>query len=264
MPNKLLGQHFLDDPSVVAKIIKALDLKAGDTVFEIGAGHGELTFPLAQACKENGVELFAIEKDRELAAALRENPGAKDVTVVTADALKFFEDAPARSKQYKIVGNIPYYITGHLLRIVSELPIKPERCVLMMQKEVAERLAAEPPKMNRLAASVQFWAKAKTITAVSRQQFTPPPEVDSVVIALEAIAGNTSIKSEDYYRAVRILFAQPRKTVLNNLAAGEGKGSGTKEKAAAALMNAKVDPAARPQNLSVKDIVAIAKAAFWG
>lgn len=242
---RYLGQHFLKNPAAAKKIIAALGLKKNDVVVEIGPGHGELTVPLAKACEEAGARIVAIEKDKPLTEGLR-GKNMKNVEVVQGDALELLPTVA--TTHYKLAGNIPYYITGHLLRLVGELEKKPERAIFMVQKEVAERISAAPPKMNRLAASVQFWADAKILFHILRSDFSPPPEVDSAVILLQT--KHPGPKSpEAYYAAVRAAFAQPRKTILNNLAAAHGK-----EKALASLAAAGVDPKSRPQNLTIAQI----------
>jgi 16S rRNA (adenine1518-N6/adenine1519-N6)-dimethyltransferase len=290
MPN-YLGQHFLKNGAVIAKIIAALDLHAGETIIEIGPGHGELTIPLATAAAKVGAKIIAVEKDEKLAEALRariavagkkENDGS--VEIVHGDILEFLKTA--KFTTFKLVGNIPYYLTGHLLRIVSELDgeldgtaAKPERVVLMIQKEVADRLAAEPPKMNRLAASVQFWAEPKIIARVPRADFSPPPEVDSAVVQLIAKTSskkNAVAESKKYYATVRALFAQPRKTVFNNLRAAKeqeqrennnpripdkahSKTPDNKATIEMMLLKLGIDPKSRPQDLTVALIQRIAK-----
>ncbi len=255
MPNKFLGQHFLNDANVTKKIIGALKITSGDTVLEIGPGHGELTRPLAEACRAADAKLFAIEKDAGLAEGLK----IEGVEIITGDALEHLKS----STYTKVVGNIPYYLTGKLLRIMSEQEIRPSRAVLMVQKEVAERMIASPPKMNRLAASIQFWAEPKIVARVSKEQFTPPPEVDSAIIALVAKTEGEAIATERYYATLRALFAQPRKTVLNNVAAMYEKGA-EKQKMIEMLQKLGVDPTARPQNLTIENIVSVAKAVNWG
>ncbi|MGC9968252.1 MAG: 16S rRNA (adenine(1518)-N(6)/adenine(1519)-N(6))-dimethyltransferase RsmA [Minisyncoccia bacterium] len=264
MPNKFLGQHFLKNAAIAQKIVAALQPEHGDVIFEIGAGHGELTRLLAEACTKNGCELFAIEKDRHLAGELAQRFKTNGVEIIADDALAFFTSSlpeKSRGRSYKIVGNIPYYFTGRLFRVVSELEAKPARCVLMVQKEVAERIAAKPPKMNRLAASVQFWADVKVIAPVPRENFLPAPKVDSAIISLDLTNDKKraeNIPADHYYAAVRSLFAQPRKTVLNNLG-----GHGTQEEremAASILKKIGVPQESRPQNLTVEEIMAIAKA----
>jgi 16S rRNA (adenine1518-N6/adenine1519-N6)-dimethyltransferase len=279
MPN-YLGQHFLKNSAVIAKIITALDPRAGETIVEIGPGHGELTIPLAAACANVGAKIIAVEKDEKLAVVLRAKIAMakiENIEVVDGDILEFLKTAgPAKSNEtatqivlrknlpFKLAGNIPYYLTGHLLRVVSELDgaAKPARTVLMIQKEVAERLAAAPPKMNRLAASVQFWAEPKIIALVPRTDFSPPPEVDSAVVQLIAkTAAGDIVDAKRYYATVQALFAQPRKTVFNNLRAGMAQGQRENDKTTvgAMLFELGIDPKSRPQDLTVALIQRIAQ-----
>jgi 16S rRNA (adenine1518-N6/adenine1519-N6)-dimethyltransferase len=191
-----------------------------------------------------------MQEERREAFCDRERFKNADVEVVQGDALKLLK--PGYSK---IVGNIPYYLTGRLLRIISEFPEKPVRSVFMVQAEVAERAMAVPPDMNRLAASIQLWAKPTIIARAPKEDFDPKPEVDSVVFSLERIrapkAGDGAA-SRAFYAAVRTLFAQPRKTVLNNLAAHVEKSEAER------LLRAQgIDPLMRPQDLSVESIARI-------
>jgi 16S rRNA (adenine1518-N6/adenine1519-N6)-dimethyltransferase len=272
-----LGQHFLKNAAVLQKIVGALALADGDRVIEIGSGHGELTVPLVRAVENTHAEhceFFCIEKDHALISRLeqfaaQENSaigGAGDdvsagsrVTIIEGDALKLLPDMVAT----KIVGNIPYYITGKLLRTMSELEHKPERTVLLIQKEVAERICAAPPDMNRLAASVQFWADAEIVAQVPRKDFSPAPDVDSAVIVLNA--NHHAARDLDpalYYKAVRAIFAQPRKTLLNNLSAVVGK-TIKKNDVNVWIKKIGIDPNARPQDLNIDQIASIARTGLW-
>ena len=264
-----LGQHFLKNAEVLQKIVDALALADGDRVIEIGPGHGELTTPIMRAAQGKRCEIFCIEKDHALIGELekfaaQENsaPDGPRVTIIEGDALKLLPDMTAT----KIVGNIPYYITGKLLRIISELEHKPERTVLLIQKEVAERICAAPPDMNRLAASVQFWADTEIIAQVPRKDFSPTPDVDSAVIALNAkiFAGKPARDPDPtlYYRVGRAVFAQPRKTLLNNLSAAAGK-TVKKKGVGAQIEKIGLNPDARPQDLSIDQIVSIASMDLW-
>jgi 16S rRNA (adenine1518-N6/adenine1519-N6)-dimethyltransferase len=326
-----LGQHFLKNKNVAAKIIDALALQAGDIVFEIGPGHGELTKELKKSAegespsgeKNKEIKIISIEKDENLCGLLKKQfkDGGK-IEIICGDALvllptlisKYRNIPPRRgdvrpkggeTSKYKLVGNIPYYITGRLLRVISELNNKPERFVCMVQKEVALRITGRPAfgatdlpahksgcrnqerigeafrkagnerrsarkmggGMNRLAASVQFWAEPKIIADVPRNDFRPVPKVDSAVILLLQKEGPMPCNARGYYAAVRALFGQPRKTVLNNICEGidikKGKGQ-KKETVAAALENSGVNPECRPQNLSIPNIAAVAKIFFDG
>jgi len=162
------------------------------------------------------------------------------------------------------------------LRVISELEHKPERVVLLIQKEVALRICAAPPDMNRLAASVQFWADAEIVAHVPRKDFSPPPDVDSAVIVLntriftrkyaaESAAYRSTTHNLDpalYYRAVRAIFAQPRKTLLNNLSAAAGK-TIKKNDISAQIEKIGLDPDARPQDLSIDQIASIGGMRLW-
>ena len=276
-----LGQHFLQNAAVLQKIVDALILADGDRIIEIGPGHGELTVPLLQAAHNKRCEIFCIEKDHALIEGMKRLASQENsadtghinrVNIVEGDVLKLLTSLTSRD--YKIVGNIPYYITGKLLRTISELEYKPKRVVLLIQKEVAERICAAPPAMNRLAASVQFWADTTMLATVPRKDFSPPPEVDSAVIVLDkknsspellaqSIKDEPSLDPAQYYRAVRAIFAQPRKTLLNNLSEISG-GIATKNQLSAELESINIDPHVRPQNLSIAQIVSIAKSPLWG
>jgi len=259
---KKLGQYFLKDKSVLRKIAWLLDAKPNDVIVEIGPGHGELTKYLLEAKPE---KVIAIEKDKRLVGKLRKNiqfpisnfqtnPKSQNpkLEIVEDDILRALPTLfnQLKTDNYKLIGNIPYYITGYLLRILGELEHKPELIVLTVQKEVAERICAIPPKMNLLAASVQFWATPTIAGVVNRKAFNPPPEVDSAIIKL--VPKSYILNSKSYYQFIKILFKQPRKTVLNNLSAGLEI---PKEEAVKRLTKQGIKPGMRPQNLSIEDLL---------
>ncbi len=261
MANKLLGQHFLKDRATAQKMIRAIAPARGEAIIEVGAGHGELTLPLAAACERSGSELIAVEKDVRLAEQLEKKlrgAGFAQVRVVAGDALALLggPEQLIRRQPYKLVGNIPYYLTGRLLRVIGECDRPPERCAFMVQKEVAERLTARPPRTNRLAASVQFWGTPSVVASVAKGHFRPVPKVDSAIIAIAASEEKRFVAANKYYAAVRLIFAQPRKTVLNNLAAAF-RGAKAKSDAKCVLKAIGIAPGTRPQNLSGEDIAAI-------
>jgi len=279
-----LGQHFLKNKAVIKRMVAALEIKPKETILEVGPGHGELTIPLARTCEKKNCKILSIEKDEKLAGELEfkiKNFGLnKVVKIVRDDALRFVKNFPkseisAKANQlrrnfsevmlrrgklnpkssYKIVGNIPFYITGRLLRYIGELKSKPSICVFTLQKEVAERLTAKPPKMNRLASSVQLWAEAKIIAYISKTDFKPKPEVDAAVVVLKTEMSAAAIKNSE--KILKALFAQPRKTILNNLANPQVKKS--KEEIAKILEKIGVNPQNRPQDLSIEDIIRLSR-----
>jgi 16S rRNA (adenine1518-N6/adenine1519-N6)-dimethyltransferase len=263
-----LGQHFLKNRSVLKKITGALELDSKDVVVEVGPGHGELTAAIADP--ENGVhKIVAVEKDAKLITPLTERFSKNSsVEIREGDILEVLStlanEKPFAARDWKLVGNIPYYITGKLLRTIGELKNKPERSVFMVQKEVAERMCAAPPDMNRLAASIQFWTDAKIIVHIPKSDFAPPPKVDSAVVLLKTKSPASKIEPDRYYEFVRALFSQPRKTILNNLAAHAGKNTAIKAKLEDFIKNLGIDPGARPQNLRIEDIESLASQILWG
>src|SRR3989344_694444 len=245
-----LGQHFLTDENVLKTIASFPEIKSTDSVIEIGSGHGELTKYLT--CKKPK-SLTLIEADRELAPALRKNfPEAR---VVEGDVLEVLADVVSSIKgDCVVVGNIPYYITGYLFRIIGDLDKKPKTAVFTVQKEVAVRICAEPPRMNLLAASVQFWAEPKLEMIIKKGLFSPPPKVDSAVLKLTI--KEPLIKAEIYYPFIKALFKQPRKTILNNISAGLNK---PKIEVERILVQAKISPSWRPETLKITDITSLAR-----
>ncbi len=266
MPARL-GQHFLINKRKLREIVEVLDLETDDVVIEIGPGHGELTREIIarlQDCKIK--KLIAIEKDERLAKVLRNKVsdlGLKNLEIIEGDVLKILpklicNHAILQSCNYKLAGNIPYYITGHLFRIIGELKNKPSLIVFTVQKEVAQRVCAlrqaqGKPKMNLLAASVQFWAEPKIIGSISKKDFRPAPKVDSAIIKLETRGKQQATRDADrYYKFIKILFKQPRKTIFNNLISGFKNKK--REEITDKLIKLKINPQDRPQNLKIEQI----------
>lgn len=218
-----LGQHFLTDTETLQIIAEAAGIQSRETIIEIGPGTGALTRQLARIFTAvGGKRLIALERDSKLAAEL---PGRiKDVAsfleVQQGNALELLpaitREMEATNAIYSITGNIPYYITGQLLRIIGELSHKPRTVVLTLQREVAERLSAKPPHMNLLAANVQHWADVAVVRLVPRSAFRPVPNVDSAVVRLTPRVSDEPNDAR-YHAFVRALFKQPRKTIGNNL-----------------------------------------------
>lgn len=249
-----LGQHFLINMEKLQKVADALEIKTGDVVIEIGPGHGELT----QYLLEVGARVTALERDKSLIEPLKEKFDENNFEVIEGNALELLpmvvEELERDGKLYMIAGNIPYYITGFLLRTIEELNHKPTRVVLTIQKEVAERICATVPRMNLLAASVQYWAKASIIEIVPKADFDPPPKVDSATIRLEVQPPEGD--SDRYYAFIKKLFTQPGKTIANNLAGKDGD----KDAVAKKLQIIGIDAQKRPHDLTVQDIQMMEKA----
>jgi len=248
--SKQLGQHFLKNKAVIRKIIDDLQLEDGDTVVEIGPGNGVLMKEMIGRGKK--LKIIGIEKDSNLAENLINSRFVKEnnIKIVKGDILDFL---PRIKENYKLVGNIPYYITGYLLRILGEIRKKPLLIVFTIQKEVAERLTANPPKMNILGASVQVWGNIEILSYVSKNDFNPKPKVDSAVIKITPLKKEVP---EKYYETVKTIFKHPRKTILNNLLV-ESKEK--KEVILEKIKRAGLDPKMRPQNLGVEDIIKLSK-----
>ncbi len=247
---KSLGQHFLINKKALLTVAESLKITEEDTIIEVGPGHGELTdILIASPAKK----IIVIEKDHELAELLKEKYiGLTDrLTVTEGDALKDLAPIIADLKTpYVLAGNIPYYITGYLFRIVGDMHNKPLRTVFTIQKEVALRICATAPDMNRLSACVQIWGTPHIAMKLKPTDFNPPPSIDSAIIAIETKADSlTGTPLANYYETVGILFQQPRKTILNNLSDGFNI---PKEKALAILAEAQLLGTERPENLTIE------------
>ncbi len=249
-----LGQHFLKTSAPLQKIIGALAIKAGETIIEIGPGHGELTLPLARAAEKAGAEVVAIEKDAKLAEELKERFAQnKSVAIISGDALKVLPRA-VPDGGYVLTGNLPYYISGFLFRTLGELEHKPRRAVFLLQKEVGERIAARPPRMNKLAASVQFWAEPALLGIVPKSDFRPAPEVDGAILKLDTCP--PAPDQGKFYSLISALFRQPRQTIFNNLRRSAHAFS--REELEKRVRAAGIRPESRPQDLDIEDISRLA------
>ncbi len=245
-PNKLLGQNFLVDKTVLAKIIEAAQLSKEDTILEIGPGLGILTEELAK----HAGRVFAIEKDEKLVEILKEKfQKNKNIEIISGDALKF-ESFKLKIKNYKVVANIPYYLTAHLIRTFLESSNPPQAMTLMVQKEVARRICARPPEMSLLAVATQFYATAKIQAGVSRKSFRPQPKVDSAIIKITPYPFLRQNQSKIFFKVVRAGFSQPRKQLINNLSRGLKI---DRAKIAETLKKIGLQPEQRAETLSVED-----------
>ena len=245
-PKKSLGQHWLKDPEILADIAEAAELTGDDVVLEIGPGLGTLTSRLL--ARANSV--IAVEFDADLARKLPGQFPGKKLTVVNQDILQF--DLNQLPKNYKVVANVPYYITSKIVEKLMTAENKPSISVLLVQKEVAERIAANPGDMSILAVSVQVFAKAELDIEVPRQFFTPPPKVDSQVVVLRT-RNNPLITPEDqrdFFRIVKAGFSAKRKKLRSSLSGGLGI---DKSRVESLLKNANISPDARAEDLAIED-----------
>jgi len=245
-PKKSLGQHWLKDPDILADIAEAAELTGDDVVLEIGPGLGTLTSRLL--ARANSVT--AVEFDADLARKLPGQFPGKKLTVVNQDILQF--DLNQLPKNYKVVANVPYYITSKIVEKLMTAENKPSVAVLLVQKEVAERIAAEAGNMSILSVSVQIFAEAELDIEVPRQFFTPPPKVDSQVVVLRT-RDNPLITSEDqrdFFRIVKAGFSAKRKKLRSSLSGGLGIDKSVAEEL---LKNAGISPDARAEDLAIED-----------
>jgi len=264
-PRKALGQHFLVDRDALAAIVAAADLAPTDTVLEVGAGVGILTAALA----ERAGRVVAVELDDDLQVALRGLFALQPrVEIVAADILRVDPaallglppGAGGRQAGYKVVANLPYNITSAVLRHLLEAPVRPERLVVMVQQEVAQRLLAQPGDMSVLAVSVQLYAAPSLVTLVPAASFHPPPKVDSAVIRLDVhLQPPVDVPDVDrFFRVVRAGFGQKRKQLKNSLAHGLQLDGPT---TAAILAAAGVDGTRRAETLSQAEWAALTRVA---
>lgn len=286
-PSKGLGQNFLIDKNVLEKIITSADIKPDDTILEVGPGIGTLT----QALANKAGKVIAVEKSETMCKILAETmKDYKNIEVINADILKFLSSKPQgpnpnktpKNKNqtnnwdlenfdlfghwslgignYKVVANIPYYITAPLIRALLENKNPPESIVLMLQKEVAQRICSTPPNMSLLAVSVQFYANAKIVSYVPKNCFWPAPKVDSAIIRITPKSeirstksktnSNFEIQNSKFFTIVKAGFSQPRKQIVGNLSKILKI---DKEKAAGWLTKNKINPSQRAETLSIND-----------
>ena len=258
---KSLGQHFLKDPRILARIADALEATPADTVLEIGPGLGGLTAALA----ERAGRVVAIEKDRSLLPALEQLlPG---VRLIEGDALTLDWHAAVGTSEYLIAGNIPYNITSPLIEKALEPP-RPSRIVFLVQYEVAERVAAQPGsrEYGALTVGVRAQASVELLFRVSPGAFVPRPQVDSAVLRLRPLAH--PVVADEHRRQFRRfvvgLFGFRRKQLLRGLRALTGWPA---DRAGAALTAGGLDPSRRPETLSVAEFAALSRVLVdsgWG
>lgn len=249
-PRKSLGQHFLADAAIAGQVVGAADLTPEDTVVEVGPGRGFLTRRLV----ERAGRVIGLELDEDLAVSLPQRLGnPPNLTVVQGDA-RTVDLAVLIGPQtsYKVVANLPYYAANPILRRFLEAESKPALMVVMLQKEVASSMLAQPGDMGLLSVATQFYATGRLVCQVPSQAFRPPPRVLSSVVRLEIRpAPAVAVRDVDaFFNLVRSGFAAPRKQLRNSLGQGLGlTGAGT----AALLESAEVDGRRRPETLTIEE-----------
>ena len=266
-PKKSLGQHWLHDEPTLDSICDAAQVTAGDNVLEIGPGLGTLTARLLQ----RGAHVTAVEFDSHLAQTLKQTltRHSKDsplkmgdihnLTVIEGDILQFnLQQLP---EGYKVVANIPYYLTSNLIRVLCESPNRFSTAALLIQKEVAERVVAQPGKMSLLSVSTQFYCEVSLGAFVPAKLFTPPPKVDSQVLILHRREKPlfNDVDTKQFFKIVKAGFSQKRKTLLNSLSGGLGL---RKQEVSVLLETAQLAPLRRAQTLSLTEWHQLYLAAF--
>ena len=252
-PSKRFGQNFLIDKGVLRKIIEAANLQPEDIVLEIGPGLGALTIELA---KKAG-KVIAIEKDSKMIEILKETlKDFKNVEIIQEDILTIPDSRFQILNSYKVVANLPYYIVSPVIRKFLENEIPPNEMILMIQKEVAQRICGEPPDMSLLAVSVQFYAQPEIISFVSKESFWPQPKVDGAIIKLKVKNKKLKIDKNLFFKIVKAGFSQPRKQILNNLSKMLKL---EKETIKSWLLKNNIQPQQRAETLGVKDWIKLSK-----
>jgi 16S rRNA (adenine1518-N6/adenine1519-N6)-dimethyltransferase len=253
---KGLGQNFLVDDKVLEKILEAADLKPTDTVIEVGPGLGLMTEELA---KRVGW-VIAIELDEHLADILKHKM-PENVVVINRDVLGTDPAAlleggapkfPELLKSYKVVANLPYYITSAVLRHFLEASVKPETIVVMVQKEVAEAITARPGDQSILSVSVQFYGRPEIAAIVPAAAFYPSPEVDSALVKID-VYSKPPVDVDDpdrFFKLVRAGFSSARKQAVNSFARGLGL---EKAEVIAWLQKAGIDPTRRAETFTLEE-----------
>lgn len=245
-PKKSLGQHWLHDEAALQAICAAADIRSDDTVLEIGPGLGTLTELLVQKAGQ----VVAVEFDKRLAGELPGRVKSNNLQIISQDILSF--DFTSLPHKYKIVANIPYYLTANLIRVISETPNQPDSAIILVQKEVARRVAAEPGDMALLSVTAQFYWKVSLGREVPAELFDPPPKVDSQILVLQRRPERLfpEVDAKAFFRLVKAGFAQRRKTLLNSLGSGLHLSREDTEKL---CKGAGIDPKRRAQTLSLEE-----------
>lgn len=269
-PSKRLGQNFLIDKGAVKRVIEAANLQPDDIVLEIGPGTGVLTIELAKRVKK----VIAVEKDQKMIEILKKSiKEFKNIKIIKGDILKLplqisstIVSQICKKMSYKVVANLPFYLTAPVIRkFLESTGGRPLQVILVVQKEVGQRICAKPPDMSILAVSVQFYAKPKIVSHISKKSFWPQPKVDSAIIKITPknfaeVRPLSILHRSDLYqlffKIVRAGFSQPRKQLINNLSRGLNI---DREKIGNWLLENNIQPTQRAETLSINDWINLTK-----
>lgn len=262
-PKKYLGQNFLINENILKDILKTAHLKKNDILLEIGAGNGILTERAAKKVKK----IIAIEKDQKMIKILKDKfSKTKNVEIVNKDILKCNiqnliqkyhsqSEIPQRrdKTKYKVIGNLPYYITSPIIKKLIGEQNKPKSITLMVQKEVGQRICAKPPKMSILAITTQLHSIPKNVKIVKKENFWPKPKVDSMILQIKPIKRGSEqlINNDKFFKIVQTGFSSRRKQLKNNL------NKMFKQETEKILKKAKINPTCRAETLLAKDWIKI-------
>ncbi len=264
-PRKSLGQNFLVDPVALSRIVDAAELSSDDIVLEIGPGPGSLTERLL----EQAGQVVAVELDTNMVALLRQQLGNNPrLHIVAGDILKHdpgellalsVPPYNAPHPKYKVVANLPYYITSAVIRHLTEAALRPAYAVLTVQREVAARIVAKPSNMSLLAVSVQLYGEPRIVARVPAGAFYPRPKVDSAVVRIQFYRDLPLSGDEiaHFFRVVRAGFGQRRKQIHNALAAGLALPNAVVREA---LAQSGIDPRRRAETLEIDEWVRLCHA----
>ncbi len=259
LKKKSLGQNFLNSPKIVSDIVDAGEVNSSETVLEIGPGEGVMTEKLL----ETGAHVICIEKDDRLIPELHKRflkeISGKQLELIHADVLDTGITHIIKVK-YKVVANIPYYITGQIIRMFLESDNQPERMTLLVQKEVAERVVARDGKESLLSLSVKVFGNPRLVRVVGRGAFTPQPNVDSAVLNIENISKERldGVDEKLFFKIIHAGFAHKRKQLLPNLASIYKK-----EDLISAFEKCGIDLKARAEDIELNGWVKLCKS-FYG
>ena len=264
--NKSLGQHWLRDREILDAIAFSAEIEDGDFVLEIGPGLGTLTSSLLKFAGKNG-RVLSVEFDENLAKKLPAQFPGKNLEIINADFLDF--DLSELPKNYKVAANVPYYITSKIVEKLLTNENKPSVAALLVQKEVAERMAAKAGELSILAIASQIYAEVSLDILVPREFFTPPPKVDSQVVVLRSrehnlieifnSKNNCEVSEREFFRIIKAGFAAKRKKITKSLSANLAI---SKERTAEILEKCEISPDLRAQDLNIEEWLKISKVFF--